>query len=121
MAENGEVIITSNDKKDVCDKLKESSIYQELLSENEDKLILFHSRGFTSQIPEKKFREILDKINLDTTSEEKFIKYNTKRLQEGVAVIEPQKSLKLLADDPRSIMSHLYGTETYILREYKVS
>lgn len=121
MAENGEIIITSNDKKDVCDKLKESSIYQELLSENEDKLILFHSRGFTSQIPEKKFREILDKINLDTTSEEKFIKYNTKRLQEGVAVIEPQKSLKLLADDPRSIMSHLYGTETYILREYKVS
>ena len=70
---------------------------------------------------EKKFREILDKINLDTTSDEKFIKYNTKRLQEGVAVIEPQKFLKLLADDPRSIMSHLYGTETYILREYEVN
>ena len=82
--------------------------------------MLFHSRGFTSQIPEKEFRRILDKINLDTTSDEKFIKYNTKRLQEGVAVIDPQKSLQLLADDSRSIMSHLYGTETYILREYRV-
>ena len=120
MAENGEIIITSNNKKDVCNKLKESSIYQELLSENEDRLMLFHSRGFTSQIPEKEFRRILDKINLDTTSDEKFIKYNTKRLQEGVAVIDPQKSLQLLADDSRSIMSHLYGTETYILREYRV-
>ena len=120
MAENGEIIITSNNKKDVCNKLKESSIYQELLSENEDRLMLFHSRGFTSQIPEKEFRRTLDKINLDTTSDEKFIKYNTKRLQEGVAVIDPQKSLQLLADDSRSIMSHQYGTETYILREYRV-
>lgn len=119
MTENGELILTSNNKKEVCNKIKESSIYQELLSEKEDKLMLFHSRGFTSQIPEGEFRRILDKINLDTTSDEKFIKYNTKRLQEGVAVIEPQKSLKLLADDSRSIMSHLYGTETYILREYK--
>lgn len=31
--------------------------------------MLFHSRGFTSQIPEEKFREILDKINLESTSE----------------------------------------------------
>ena len=121
MAKNGEIIITSNNKKDVCNKLKESCIYQELLSENEDRLMLFHSKGFTSQIPENEFRRILDKINLDTTSDEKFIKYNTKRLQEGVAVIEPQKSLQLLADDSRSIMSHLYGTETYILREYRIS
>lgn len=120
MAENGEVIITSNNKKDVSDKLKESGIYQELLSEQEDKLMLFHSRGFTSQIPEKEFRRILDKINLDVTSEERFIKYNTKRLQEGVAVIDSKKPLQLLADDSRSIMSHLYGTETYILREYIV-
>ena len=48
------------------------------------------------------------------------MKYNTARLQEGVAIIEKGKIPKLLVDDTRSIMSHLYGTKTYILREYIV-
>ena len=91
-----------------------------LLSEKEDKLMLFHSRGFTSQVPEKAFRDVLDKINLDSTPEDRFMKYNTARLQEGVAIIEKGKIPKLLVDDTRSIMSHLYGTKTYILREYIV-
>lgn len=120
MTRGGEVIITSNEKKKVADKLKESDIYGRILDENEKRLMLFHSRGFTSQVPEERFREILDKINLESTSEEKFIKNNTARLQEGVAVIEPHGIPKLLVDDTRSIMSHLYGTKTYILREYIV-
>ncbi len=120
MASEGEVIITSNNKSDVARILKSSDIYGDLLSEKEDKLMLFHSRGFTSQVPELSFRRVLDKINLDTTPDEKFVKYNTARLQEGVAVIEKGKVPKLLVDDTRSIMSHLYGTKTYILREYLV-
>lgn len=82
--------------------------------------MLFHSRGFTSQVPEKLFRNVLDRINLDNTSDDKFIQYNIARLQEGVAIIEKGKIPKLLVDDTRSIMSHLYGTKTYILREYIV-
>lgn len=120
MASEGEIIITSNDRKHVAKFLKSSDIYKMLLNEKEDKLMLFHSRGFTSQVPEKAFRDVLDKINLDITSNDRFMKYNTARLQEGVAIIEKEKTPKLLVDDSRSIMSHLYGTKTYILREYLV-
>lgn len=117
---DGETIITSNDQQHVADTLKESNTYQRLLREEEDRLALFHHRGFTSQVPESHFRSALDRINLDSTSEEKFVKYNIARLQEGVAVVEKDQTPKLLVDDPRSIMSHLYGTKTYILREYLI-
>ncbi len=120
MAKNGEFVITSNDRKYVFNLLKESNIYKKLLDEDEKSLMLFHSRGFTSQIPENIFRGILDKINLNTISEEKFKNNNTARLQEGVAIIEKEKTPKLLVDDTKSIMSHLYGTKTYILREYVI-
>lgn len=121
MVKGGEVIITSNNPKYVADVLKTSDIYGKLLDGSEEKLMLFHSRGFTSQVSENEFKNVLDKINLDNTSEEKFIKNNTARLQEGVAVIEANEQPKLLVDDSRSIMSHLYGTKTYILREYSVN
>lgn len=121
MAKNGEIIVTSDDPKYVAATLKESDIYKKLPNDTEDKMMLFHSRGFTSQITEKEFKAALDKINLSDTDEEKFKKNNIARLQEGVAVIEPDKQIKLLVDDGRSIMSHLHGTKTYILREYCVN
>lgn len=120
MTQGGEVIITSNDTNHVADVLMSTDIYGRLLDEDESKLMLFHNRGFTSQVPENEFKKVLDKINLSSTSEEKFIRYNIARLQEGVAVIEPNCNPKLLVDDTRSIMSHLHGTKTYILREYSV-
>ena len=120
LVKDGEVVITSNDKKYVANALKESGIYQRLLNDTEKSIMLFHSRGFTSQVPEGVFRRILDKINLNTTPEERFEKNNIARLQEGVAVIEKGKTPELLVDDTRSIMSHLYGTKTYILREYSI-
>lgn len=121
MAKNGEIIVTSDDPKYVAATLRESDIYKKLPNDTEDKMMLFHSRGFTSQITEKEFKAALDKINLSDTDEEKFKKNNIARLQEGVAVIEPDKQIKLLVDDGRSIMSHLHGTKTYILREYCVN
>lgn len=120
MVKGGEVIITSNNRKYVAEILKSSNIYEKLLDDSGDRLMLFHNRGFTSQVPEKEFRGVLDKINLDNISDEQFMKNNIARLQEGVAVIEPHSLPKLLVDDTRSIMSHLYGTKTYILREYLV-
>ena len=120
LAKAGEVIITSNDKKEVAKVLMESPIYSRLLDTSESKMMLFHKRGFTSQVPEKVFREILDKIMMKTVSDEEFAKNNVSRLQEGVAVITPGEVPKLLVDDKKSIMSHLYGTMTYILREYEI-
>lgn len=120
MALGGEIIVTSNDTEYVADVLKNNSIYGRLLGKNEDRMMLLHSKGFTSQVPEKEFREVLDKINLSPISEEKFVENNISRLQEGVAVIDHNQTPRLLVDDTRSIMSHLHGTKTYILREYLI-
>lgn len=120
MLKDGEVIVTSNDKGKVADILTQSDIYGRLLDDSESRLMLFHSRGFTSQIPIEEFKSALDQINLGNTSEEQYVQNNVARLQEGIAVIELGKEPKLLVDDKRSIMSHLRGTNTYILREYRV-
>ena len=120
MEKDGEIIITSNNKKQVAATLKKSDIYKRLLIKDEDRLMLFQRRGFTSQVCESDFRSALKEVNHGNLTEEKFVKYNTARLQEGVAVIETTGTPKLLVDDTRSIMSHLHGTETYILREYIV-
>ena len=124
MSDNGEIIITSSEKPKIVQTLRESDIYQRLLRQNEDRLTLYHERGFTSQIREDDFRRVLrEQFKNDSHErlEEKFVKYNEKRLQEGIAVIDEQKPLHLLADDSRSIMSHLYSTKTHILREYIVA
>lgn len=123
-APNGEVIYTSNNKKDAFEKLSASEIYTHLNNQDETRLMLFHRREFTSEIPEDEYRRLLSlasKVKGDVVSEERFTKNNIARLQEGVPVIETDKPLKLLVDDPRSVMNHLYGTCTYILREYEVS
>lgn len=124
MSTNGEIIITSSEKPKIFHALKESDIYQRLLCKDGGRLMLYHERGFTSQIREEDFRNVLrEQFKNDSNErlEEKFVKYNEKRLQEGIAVIDEQKPLHLLADDSRSIMSHLYSTKTHILREYIVS
>lgn len=121
---NGEVIYTSNNKKEAFEKLSASEIYAHLGNQDENRLMLFHRRGFTTEIPEDEYRKLLalaSKVKGDTVSEERFAEKNIARLQEGVPVIDAGKPLKLLVDDPRSVMNHLYGTCTYILREYEVS
>lgn len=120
MTENGEIIITSDNKEEVQNMLKDSSLYSSLLNTDEDKLFLYHVRGFTTEICEKKYRELINQLESEDVSEEKFEKQNVSRLQEGIAIIENGKAPKLLVDDSRSIMSHLYNTKTYILRQYDV-
>lgn len=121
---NGEVIYTFDEKKKAYLKLSESEIYSHLDSDDENHLMLFHKKGFTSEVPEDNFRKMLAIATREkggTVSEERFISKNTARLQEGIPIIEAGKPLKLLVDDPRSVMNHLHGTCTYILREYEVS
>ena len=121
---DGEVIYTSNNKKDAYRVLSSSDVYAHLDGQDETRLMLFHQRGFTTEIPEKDYREMLtlaSKTKGEEVSEERFIFKNIARLQEGIPVIDADKPLKLFVDDPRSVMNHLYGTCTYILREYEVS
>ncbi len=121
---NGEVIYTSNEKKKAYQKLSATEVYSHLDSQDENRLILFHQRGFTSEVPEEEYRKMLamaSKKKGAPVSEERFISKNVARLQEGIPVIDADKPLKLLVDDSRSVMNHLYGTCTYMLREYEVS
>lgn len=120
----GEVIFTSNEKKKAYQNLSATEIYAHLDSQDENRLILFHQRGFTSEVPEEKYRKMLAMASKEKgtpVSEERFKSKNIARLQEGIPIIDADKPLKLLVDDPRSVMNHLYGTCTYILREYEVS
>lgn len=116
-----EYIVTSNNKKGVYNSIIEKEIYKNLDSKDENRLVLYHDKGFTTEIPEKTFRERIDSINSKPITDEEFTKFNIKRLQEGVAVIESDQNMHLLVDDTKSIMSHLYDTKTYILREYVIS
>lgn len=121
---SGEVIYTSSEKKKAYEKLSASEVYAHLDTQDENRLMLFHRRGFTSEVPEDEYRKMLSlasKKKGAAVAEDRFIAKNIARLQEGIPVIDADKPLKLLVDDPRSVMNHLYGTCTYILREYEVS
>ncbi len=117
LACSGEVIITSDKAKMVKEKLQEAEFFKEL--SGEDALILYHERGFTNELPEKEYKELLQKRWKNEYKEERYRNANLTRLQEGIAVIDDEEATpKLLVDDSRSIMSHLYKTKTYILRKY---
>lgn len=116
---NNEFIITSNDKQKVQEELKKTDIYIDL-SMKDQSLVLFQEREFTKQIPEKEFVELLKTLRGGECSQEDIKKEKIKRMQEGVMVIEAGKPIKALVDSPTSVMSHLYDTKTYILRQYDV-
>lgn len=113
-----EVVITSNEVDKVKKKLQASGIYTHLLDTDEKSLMLFHKRGFTSEIREKDYKDLLQERWRDEYSDERFTNVNITRLQEGIAVIDDTDSIRLLVDDSRSIMNYLYDTKTYILRKY---
>lgn len=120
---NGEFVITSNDRTKVYNEVVKTDIYSKLLSTSEDRLMIFQDRAFTTEVKENRYRETLSRLTAkkdETISEERFVSKNVARLQEGIPIIETDKDLKLLVDDPRSIMSHLGDTHTYILREYLI-
>lgn len=118
MVNGGEVIITSDDRQRVYDALTQSQVYNDIANRKEGIMALFHTRGFTSQINIENFAQRLQVLRGHPIDNDEFIKRNSLRLQEGIAVIEKGDEPRLLVDDSRSIMSHLAETKTYILREY---
>lgn len=117
-----EAVYTSSSKELAYKFLSETDIYSHLKDENETKLMLFHNRGFTTEMVEDDFRKVLEIASREKgqyVSDERFREKNIARLQEGIPVIEEGKPIKLLVDDFRSIMNYLHDTSTYILREYK--
>ena len=125
-SDDGEIIITLNNREDVFNLLKSSHIYNNLIKDDK-RLVIFHVKGFTSEVNESDFRDRLQKLGNDGKSESsedlenRFLTKNTTRLQEGIPILEEGSNPKLLVDDSRSIMNHLYNTKTYILREYMIN
>ena len=115
-----EVVVTSSKYEDVIKQLQESDIYSCLENKDEKTMALYHTRGFTSEIPVEDYKLLLQERWEDEYSEERFIQTNMTRLQEGIAIIEEGLDPKLLVDDPRSIMSYMYNVKTYILRKYAI-
>ena len=120
VVKDNEFVITSNNKANVQKALKNSQIYKDLCKNRTNTLVLFQERGFTAQMPKKEFVNLLNTLRGGKCALEELEKESIKRLQESVTVIDGRK-VKALVDCPTSIMSHLYGTRTYILREYNVS
>lgn len=120
MCDGKEVILTSNNDDDVFKSLRRTLIYDDLDNRDEQHLILFHKKGFTTQIPEERYKTMLQTLYADSYNNELFETYNKSRLQEGIVVIDKNNPPTLLVDDSKSIMNHMYGTRTYILREYNI-
>lgn len=114
-----EFFISSNDRKMAMNAIKMSHVLSE---RNEDKdILLFHTRKFTKEIPlyeyQKRLKNRWGKNHVDN---ELIQQLYTKRLQEGVAVIDsPKAKPRLLVDDSRSVMSSLWENKTYIIRRYR--
>ena len=120
VAEDGEFIVTTNKPGSVYNQLINTKLYTHLKNNEANRLFVYLEKSFTNELPEEVFKKYINPVDSNMSSAQ-YDKFNVPRLQEGIVVIDPSANdLKLLVDDPRSIMSHLYDTKTYILREYKI-
>ncbi len=94
--------------------IKTTKIYRNL--ENLDRNVpIFLSCDITKHRPLEIFEKHIE--HLPKVDQEK-LKLN--RLMNGITIINDDKSVNLLVDDAGSLMSTLYDTKLYLLREYKL-
>ena len=130
MTPNGEFVISSTNKDAAYNDLIGSEIYKRLETNSQDAestyLYTYVNRSVTKEVPQHVLRQRVESTMKDTATdeekEEKFRKHNISRLQEGIVVIDmnDDENIKLLVDDSRSVISHIYGLATHMLREYKI-
>ncbi len=95
------------------DYIKSTNAYKNIEKENTN-LPTFLMCDITKHIPIDMFEKSIE--HLDESEQEKL---KLHRLMDGIAVIGNDDKVKLLVDDNRSLMSTLYNTKLYILREYE--
>ncbi len=109
-----EVVLKANPKF-FEEKVKCSKIYNNL--ENIDEYIpVFLTCEITKHKPIKIFEKHIE--NLPKEEQER-LKLN--RLMNGIAIINDNKTVNLLVDEAGSLMSTLYDTKLYLLREYALN
>lgn len=121
--ENSECRIISKSSEEIRKALLESA--GDDLDDCNDRIAILNIRPLTKHVSEKDFkREFYKNAKLEyggddsTDIDEDYKNAKNKRLMEGICVADGGKSLHLLCDDPRSLMSQLYGTNLAILRKY---
>ncbi len=95
--------------------IKNTKIYKNL--ENLDSNIPVF---LTSDITKHKPLEIFEK-HIEHLPKEEQERLKLNRLMNGITIINDDKTVNLLVDDERSLMSTLYDTKLYLLREYALN
>ncbi len=95
------------------DNIKKTEAYKNL--ETSDSIVpIFLMCDITKHVPIAMFEQ-----NIKHLDKEKQDKLKLHRLMDGIAVIGNDDSIRLIVDDNRSLMSTLYNTKLYTLREYE--
>lgn len=123
---NSEVKIIAKDVEEIRKELMESSTYKRL--ENyQSKIAIFNTRNMSKQVTEKQFEEELKKLiekgnenpeDEDSITAEDLPAMRARRYMECICVKDGDK-LRLLCDDPRSLMRSIYNMKLVLLRVFK--
>ncbi len=93
--------------------IKNTEAYKNLETDNPN-VPIFLMCDITKHVPIEMFEENIK--HLDKQEQEKL---KLHRLMDGIAVIGNDNSVKLIVDENRSLMSTLFNTKLYTLREYE--
>ncbi len=96
------------------ENVRQSEIYKNL-DNNDSNVPMLLICDITKHIPIGMFENAIKHL---TKEEQEKLKLH--RLMDGIAVVESDESVNLLVDDHRSLMSTLYNTKLYLLREYEI-
>lgn len=120
---DSEIRIVSDNEEEIKNELSKSILFTDPKAES-SMLTIMSTRCMSSQLPYADFiAEAKEKQaardGSSTGSEQEILDLELGRLMECICVKEPDGSLHLLCDDPRSLMRKLYNTNLVVLRTYE--
>lgn len=120
LTENRELSVNFYDMGQLADQLEKSPIYRNLIRGERDRIPMVFAERFTGQVPLSVFRDRLEKYSAGRClTDDEVLKFQIRRLQEGITILREGEEPVLLCDSPASLMSQLYGLRSCILREYR--
>ncbi len=96
------------------ENIRQTEIYKNL-DKKDSNLPMFLMCDITKHIPIGMFEKAISHL-----PKEEQEKLKLHRLMDGIVVVDQDESVNLLVDDHRSLMSTLYNTKLYLLREYEI-
>mgnify|MGYP003295548904 CR=1 FL=1 len=117
-----EIRIISNDSEEIKMHLSKTEIMENAEMQSH-RITTLSQRSMSNQVPKHVFDEEIARKkgefgNAEIVEEEIPI-LERSRLLEGISIIETDGSIRLLCDDPRSLMRTMYNSNLVILRSYE--